>query len=511
MARLSFELQQHEASEQQRRLMQGLGRPIISFESHGYRIVAVGNQIFWSKTWLTFTDFLLYYIKSVMTLEWGQKELAKPLTEQHPLIEWSRRVGEFLKTNTSNRIGKIYEAPMTGVVRAYLSLAYDLYLSAHNATLPELLLKRLRNAKTFEGAFYEAYVIGTFAKAGFTIEFEDEGDSTSSHCEFTATHQVTGRKFSVEAKAISSASSRAGTTSNPPRIRNLLYGALKKVAPYLRIIFIELNRSQTRLPNGEPDWVTPIDKDLADAAAQLTIEGQSAPPAYVFVTNRAYMQAFDLPDVGEVGIAHGFKILEFPQGLGCRTFLEAVNARERHLEPHLLLKAMNTRAEIPSTFDSRTPEEVFSTDDHPRLRFGDTHMVPDGTGKDVPGVLYEGVVVEQQKTAFCVYRLTTGQHVTVTVPLSERELAIYRRSPETFFGVVKHVGKGIKEPMDAYDFVFTSYSKTPKERLLEFMAGWPEFNELNSMTQEELAKHYSARIAESMWAQHIARAKPSPK
>jgi hypothetical protein len=511
MARMRLELQRHEASEHQRRLMQGLGRQIISFESHGYRIVAVGTRIFWSKTWLTFTDFLLYYVTAVMTQAWGHKELAKPVSEQHPLIDWHRRVAEFLKTNTTNRIGKIYEAPMTGVVRAYLGLAYDLYLSAHNATLPELLLKRLRNAKTFEGALYEAHVIGTFAKAGFTIEFEDEGDPTSSHCEFTATHQITGKKFSVEAKAISSGSSRAGATANPPRIRNLLYRALKKAAPHPRIIFIELNRTQTRLPNGEPDWAAAVDKDLADAEAQLTIDGGPAPPAYVFVTNRAYMQAFDLPDVGEAGIAHGFKIPEFPQGRGCRTFLEAVNARERHLEPHLLLKAMNTRAEIPSTFDGRTPEEVFSPDDQPRLRFGDTHMVPDGTGKDVPGVLYEGVVVEQQKTAFCVYQLDNGQHVSVTVPLTDRELAIYRRSPETFFGLIKHVGKGIKEPMDAYDFVFGSYSKTSKERLLEFMAGWPEFNELKVLTQEELAKHYSARIAEHMWAQHAARVKASPK
>ena len=53
---------------------------------------------------------------------------------------------------------------MTGVVRAFVGLAYDLYLSAHNAELPALLLTRLRNAKTFEGALYEASVIGTFAK-----------------------------------------------------------------------------------------------------------------------------------------------------------------------------------------------------------------------------------------------------------------------------------------------------------------------------------------------------------
>jgi SEC-C motif len=39
-----------EAHEHQRRRMQGLGRPIISFESNGYRVVAIGKQLRWSKS-----------------------------------------------------------------------------------------------------------------------------------------------------------------------------------------------------------------------------------------------------------------------------------------------------------------------------------------------------------------------------------------------------------------------------------------------------------------------------
>jgi hypothetical protein len=77
---------------------------------------------------------------------------------------------------------------------------------------------------------------------------------------------------------------------------------------------------------------------------------------------------------------------------------------------------------------------------------------------------------------------------------------IYRRSPETFFGVVKHVGKGIKQPMDVYDFLHESYSRTPKEKLLEFMTGWPEIETMQSLSQEDLAKYYCARTAEGMWA-----------
>jgi hypothetical protein len=61
-AHIQLEMQRHEAKEYRRRLMQGLGSPIISFESHGYHLVAVGNEIRWSTTWVTFVDFLFDYI-----------------------------------------------------------------------------------------------------------------------------------------------------------------------------------------------------------------------------------------------------------------------------------------------------------------------------------------------------------------------------------------------------------------------------------------------------------------
>jgi hypothetical protein len=376
--------------------------------------------------------------------------------------------------------------------------------------LPALLLKRLRNAKTFEGALYEASVIGTFAKAGFTIEFEDESDSTVSHCEFTATHKDTGRKFSVEAKAVSASSKRAGQSSEPPRIRNFLYDALCKKADHDRIIFIELNRAQTITENGEPDWAAPLDQHLAAAEAELKINGQPAPAAYLFITNRAFMQDLDGPERGEVGLVHGFKIREFPQGRGCRSMLEAVEARERHLEAHWLIKAMETRREIPSTFDDRTPEEVFDADQPPRLRIGDTYLVPDESGREVPGLLYEGTVSETERKAYCVHQLMDGRSIIVTVPLTDAELAIHRRSPETFFGVIKHVGGQLKQPMDAYDFLYGSYSRTPKEKLLEFMAGWPDIDALRPLSQEGLAKYYCARVAEGMWAQSKQTAGSNP-
>jgi hypothetical protein len=500
LARMRLKVQRHEAPECRRRLMQGLGRPILSFESHGFRLVAIGNEVRWSKGWRTFHDFLLDYIKAVLTPEWGVAELAKPEGERHPLAYWFLRVGAFLQARAGARRGEVHTEQMTGVVRAYIGLAYDLYLSAHNAELPELLMKRLRNRNTFEGVLYEAFVIGCFAKAGFEIEFEDEGDSTVSHCEFTATHKTTGRKFSVEAKAVTSASGRAGAAAQPPRIRGKLYDALRKKAKHERIIFIELNRTQTLSATGEPDWAAPIDAELAAAERDLTIAGNPAPQAYVLITNRAFMQALDETECGETTIARAFKIDDFPPGRGARSLLAAVEARDRHIELYWLTKAMRAHAQIPITFDDRTPEEAFSPERIPPLRVGETYLVPDRDGREIPGVLDDAVVLENERTAHGIYRLADGQSVLYMTPLTESEMARYRQSPQTFFGVLKDQSRRIDDPLDAYDFFYETYSQTPKTKLLEFMAQWPDIESLRPLDQTELAKHYCARMAAGFWA-----------
>jgi hypothetical protein len=47
-----------EAQRLQREKQQGLGRPIVSAEVAGHRVVAVGNTVYTSKQWNVFHDFL---------------------------------------------------------------------------------------------------------------------------------------------------------------------------------------------------------------------------------------------------------------------------------------------------------------------------------------------------------------------------------------------------------------------------------------------------------------------
>ena len=201
-------------------------------------------------------------------------------------------------------------------------------------------------------------------------------------------------------------------------------------------------------------------------------------------------------------MAFGFKIHDFPPGRGAYSILEAVRSRDRHIELYWLLKSMECHSNIPITFDDRTPEETFSVQSVAPLRIGETYLIPDGTGREVPGVLWDAAVSGNE--ALCVHELQDGRYITCAVPLTDSELAAYRSFPDTFFGTIKEHSKPLRSPFDAFDLCFGTYSETPREKLLEYMNEWPEVA-LRDLPQPELAKIYSARMAEMIIADSLRR------
>jgi hypothetical protein len=494
---LEIERARHHAKEYRRRLMQGLGRPIISFEDRHYRFVTVGSLLYRSDKWLTFHDFLFDFIRTVFTPEWGNAELKKDLALRHPIMQWYQKLCDFQKAHAVKH-GKVYAGEMTGSVKAYLWLAYDLYLCAHNALLPPLLVKRLKNPRTFEGALYETFVIGIFAKAGFGIAMEDEDDGSNAHCEFVATHQETGRKFSVEAKAVTSGSKRAGATPEPPRVREKIYRALAKDLPHERVIFIELNRTQTLSAAGVPNWVPQVDAEILDAEKTLTISGAPAPPAYIFVTNRVYLHTPDAPAVLDMALATGFKIADFASRTP-KPILELVEARERHIELHWLMEAMQNHGQIPSTFDDKTPQEAFhNLTASTRLQIGQVQLFSNHDGETVSGVLADGIVSLAHRKAYGAFNLTNGTSVLVQKELSDDDIALYNGSPDTYFGVVKPVSVIGTKPLQTFDFFYNAFKDTPREALLQLMLQWSCPEDIGQLSQEKLVRLYSAAAAASL-------------
>ena len=215
----------------QRERQQGLGKPINSYERDGVRYLKVGDRWWYSIGWKTFEDFLGDYIKKTIGQDWGNKEIAKPLEQRHPILVWYDYYYRLQKKHIKSE-GKVFSLPKTGAASAYLQLAYDLYTIDHNTELQKKLLGRLRDKENFPGARYEVFVTATFIRAGFEIEFEDEDDRSSSHCEFTATFTKTRKRFSVEAKHRAGEGLRLGRQFN---------NALKKQAKHQRVVIIDVN------------------------------------------------------------------------------------------------------------------------------------------------------------------------------------------------------------------------------------------------------------------------------
>ena len=313
------QFERHKARELQRQKQQGLGRPIISMEHKGYRYVAVGNRVHYGK-WKSFADFLTNYIKVTLGSEWGNAEIAKPLEERHPLMQWYDKICR-LQAVHAKQPGTLYSMPVTGAVSAYNRLAYNLYLIAHNSKdIQTRLIARLKNKDNFQGAFFETQVAAWLINAGFELEYEDESDRKSKHCEFTATYMPTGEKYSVEAKSREIESSK----SSRPKVGRKLYEALEKKANHKRLIFLNLNKP---LHTHE---VAEIAVDRAERIISqregMKIDGDPAPPAYVCITNMSDQYALDTSTLGTMISFRGFKIHDF-MGVEFPSLREAARAR----------------------------------------------------------------------------------------------------------------------------------------------------------------------------------------
>jgi hypothetical protein len=380
---------------------QGLGRSIISIEFKGCRMVAVGNRRYCSQKWKTFHDFLLEYIRLIFGKEWGQAEFAKPFEKRHPVVQWYEMAHKYMEEHQKED-GTINVAPMTGAMSAYINLSYNLYLLAHNVEIQERLIGRLKDISQFHGAQYETYVAAEFIKAGFDLEIENEEDNRTTHCEFTAISKKTGRKYSIEAKA-----RQLGKKTTD--VGNQLYNALKKQAKHERIIFIDINITDflNQVPN--------IIEEIKRRESGLTINGNAAPSAYLFITNHPF--EYDLEGISEhrAGFAHGFKIPDFSFDFKFTNIRDVLKARKNHQDMFDLVRSICEHEEIPSTFDGEHPEFAFGGKDAPpRLIIGEKYIIPNKDGENIEGVLVNATVSEIERKVYSIYRTTAGQQLIQT-------------------------------------------------------------------------------------------------
>jgi hypothetical protein len=495
-----------EAVRVRREQQQGLGRPIIATKFSGRRIVSVGDRLHWSERWHTFHDFLRDFFFGHLGKAWLDAEASKATLRRHRIMQWFYQATEDIK-RSATADGEVFSAPMTGAGRAFLNLAYNIYLIAHHTArggdrIVAGYVDRLKSVRSddFTGALFETYAAAAFLKAGFTLEFENEKDGSISHVEFIPTYPKTGKKFSVEVKSRERApADGVGGEMEVDDVKRLrvaskLNKALRKNAEHARVVMIEINVPEVVLT--EEGWPASAMKQIEDNEKTDFPDGGEKPSAYVFVTNHAFHNNLSATDAGVQVLAAGFRIPDFGLDARPKSYKAVLEARERHCEMFALMKSMRTHYEIPSTFDGEIPELAFlRADGLPRLQFGQWYLVPAADGREVPGRLYDASVDEHGRVALGVYQLATGEHIVASCPMSEAELAAYKRYPDTFFGQERSPPRHSKSLVELCDFFYETYKDTPREKCLEWLAGAPDLDYLTTLSQKDLTIAFCERCA----------------
>lgn len=334
-----------ESKEYRKSKQQGYGRNIDSKIVDGYRIIKVGANEYNSKDWHTFHDFLFFYFSELIGRDW----LSNNDTPSHPIKIWHKLLLKFIKAQETNSLGN-FKAECTGSVEAILRLSYNLYLLAHNVEIQRKLIKRLKDIQQFQGAYYETFVASYLIYSGFDVEIEDENNGSSKHHDYIATVKETGKKYSVEVKSCSRKDILGSMQGNDnfKSIGDHIYGALSKPTEFKRIIFIEANTDKQ-------NWQNEVFNIVDQKEKTLTINGSTAPSAYIFLTNHNYHYHLDDTAYKTDTFFTGFKMNDFHPPF-TQGFIEF---EIKHIDCIELFNDIQN-FEIPSTFNGENPNIEFA-------------------------------------------------------------------------------------------------------------------------------------------------------
>jgi hypothetical protein len=251
-------------AEKQRREQFGEVRPIIHTAAWDKKLIAVGSRIYFTDADVSFADFLRDYLRDTLGSDWWTEETAKPLAGRHQIAQWQAHAEELMRAEKPDGRGR-FLIPRDGLITAYMTVAYDLYVVRDNTRFQEQMIDRLRRREHFAGGRYELLVAATFVRAGFQVEPEDES-SPVTHPEFVATHRTSKFVLAVEAKA----RNRRATDKAPARVGvdDLIAKAATqapKDTPFALFVEVAMPPEDRDKP---PSWAGEVDQSVNDVVAK---------------------------------------------------------------------------------------------------------------------------------------------------------------------------------------------------------------------------------------------------
>lgn len=492
---------EHKAKEIVRQRQQGFGRPIISVEHSGFRLVFVGKKVCWSKRWVFFTDFLLDYLKDTLGRSWAQAAQAKGTP--HPVFRWMRMIHERISVSEDTSKG----IPELGYITSVFRLAYALYLIEHHDQIAPSQIKRLQNHRdeVFRPAVYETLVAAAFAVAGFEIKGAEHVRTNRKTPEFWATSK-SGATYAVEAKcklvwkSLCNADSEEFQNELRAWLRGKLYDASQKQLPSA-VFWFELS---IPVAFGEADYRKIREAVISTLreAENLTVDGEPTAPAYVFVTNHSHLVSDFVEGSPVFAALEGYRRPDM-QSSRAVSLEEAFDIRDRHREITRVFECITEVQRVPQTFDGN-PVEFMGKEGQTEssLRIGHPIQLDFPDGDTLAGVLREIAVSDD--VAFVSIEDTSGKHRLASMPLTEPEIEAARQYGMAAFGKPEGPQRGLgDDPVKLYDWLLESFATYSREALLRQVHGHPSLDRIAELSLTEMRTRVAREVAKSVHATAI--------
>jgi SEC-C motif len=503
----------HKAAEKVRKQQQGFGKPIISAEeSNGYRIVGVGSTIYWSKDWIVFPDFLLYFLKKTLGFEWGARE--QQTNSAHPLFRWLEKYKAYMGSQSASP-GRVKTGPMVGYIASILHLAYALYLIGHHDKIPSRLARRLRDPATFMPSFYETLVGAALAAAGFEIANAETKATSQSTPEFRARSKRSGKTYEVEAKRkerwtspTDDVNAESFRRELEQYVRGRIYNASRK---NLRnpIFWIELSMPR---PMSEADWraIAEQTKSIVSDAEKMTIDGAPIAPAFVILTSHTYLANEDAAGDAAYAFIEPLGIPDYPfdRTMEIEALLEGY---DKYRDIFWMMDAWKVARTIPITFDG-SPPELLSPDGQPQkiLQIGDVIVVPDEHGNEVT-VQVEEIISAGDKATLAVRDPVSSKRSLLHYTLTEGEAKAAALYTDAIFGKPKasHELRG-DDPFDLYNWLLGAYAETTPDQLERLFRENGMLERYQGLSPLDARVRLAREYTKAMWTQTKAKQRPPP-
>lgn len=162
---------------------------------HEYR---VGDRIVRVRCGSTYTTFLFEYLKNRLGQEWIDDRATSRQGNRHPILRSMRVAHSYHRFVHAHVPKSTTHFVHCGAQRELSTLANDLATLESFNSLPDELIRRLKDPNGYQGARYEIAVAGSLVRHGFRLEWLPTCQSTP---EFIAIDPDTKDQFVVEAKS----------------------------------------------------------------------------------------------------------------------------------------------------------------------------------------------------------------------------------------------------------------------------------------------------------------------